>query len=416
MQKDYNELHNQKCDSQSESFSKMVIEEADIVKPIIKEQLFREYILGTGDTLEIFKIYCKTFQTAEDLKTRMLIIKPSGEHEDLFFFRNAAEQSIGAEHIVAGISVNEYILITTNITDKPLIVSEIEKLRRRIKNCYNNDLTVIYSDVTRFDELPLAFEKLAGCLDYAFYASDNRTLFAGDVKMNREPFAIDAQYANIEKAVRGGDIKSVSELVNGFFAELERSMPVPAVAKTYCLELYVCIIRCCEAEQIDQYMKGLVSIQHSKGMREIREFIAERAEEITKSNAPHHAKRHSALVAETIVVIENNISNENLSLRWLAGTILYTNVDYLGKLFKKEMGKNFSHYVMEKRMEMAKSLIADGKKDRIYEVAEKVGYGSNPQYFSQVFKKYTGISPLEYKEKARHDRKKDGDGLLVKTG
>ena len=52
-------------------------------------------------------------------------------------------------------------------------------------------------------------------------------------------------------------------------------------------------------------------------------------------------------------------------------------------------------------MEMAKSLILNGTQDRIYEVAEKVGYGSNSQYFSQVFKKYTGVSPLEYKEYAR---------------
>ncbi len=55
-------------------------------------------------------------------------------------------------------------------------------------------------------------------------------------------------------------------------------------------------------------------------------------------------------------------------------------------------------------MEMAKKMILDGKKDRIYEVAERVGYGSNSQYFSQVFKKYTGVSPLEYKEFAKLSR------------
>ena len=76
-------------------------------------------------------------------------------------------------------------------------------------------------------------------------------------------------------------------------------------------------------------------------------------------------------------------------------------MDYLGKLFKKEVGKNFSHYVMEKRMELAKQLIFEGRNDKIYEVAEKVGYGSNSQYFSQVFKKYTGVSPVEYKELVR---------------
>ena len=55
-------------------------------------------------------------------------------------------------------------------------------------------------------------------------------------------------------------------------------------------------------------------------------------------------------------------------------------------------------------MEMAKSLIIADKKDKIYEVAEKVGYGSNSQYFSQVFKKYTGVSPITYKEISKVSR------------
>ena len=53
-----NDIHN--SDGKG-NFEKMVISEADRVKPIIKEQFLREYILGTGDTYEIFNIYCKTF-------------------------------------------------------------------------------------------------------------------------------------------------------------------------------------------------------------------------------------------------------------------------------------------------------------------------------------------------------------------
>lgn len=151
-------------------------------------------------------------------------------------------------------------------------------------------------------------------------------------------------------------------------------------------------------------MKGIASVQEAKNIFKIKKYISDIGMEIALSNAPESGKIYSSLIRDTIKIIDENIENENLSLRWLAGTILYTNVDYLGKLFKKETGKNFSHYVMEKRMEMAKSLILEGKKDRIYEVAEKVGYGSNSQYFSQVFKKYTGVSPLEYKEFARLSR------------
>ena len=404
-------LHNPESDKQSENFSKMVIEEADIVKPIIKEQLFREFISGTSDTNEILKIFCKTFGIEEGLKTRMLIIKPTEkyEHDELFFLRNIAEKSIGEARIAAGAVIRRHILIITDITGKDKIISEVDKLRKRIRTCYDSDVIAVYSDVMSFADAPVVYERLFRCLGYAFYASDNRTLYEGDVNIHKETVQIDAQYVRIEKAVRSGNVKSVNDMLDSFFAELESAAPCPGVAKTYCLELYVCIIRCCEAEKIDKYMKGIVSIQTGATLAGIRSFITLKANEITVSNAPLQTKRYSALIEETIAVIDNNISNENLSLRWLAGTILYTNVDYLGKLFKKEIGRNFSHYVMEKRMEMAKNLIMGGKKDRIYEVAEKVGYGSNPQYFSQVFKKYTGISPLEYKEYARLNAGKGTD-------
>jgi two-component system response regulator YesN len=72
------------------------------------------------------------------------------------------------------------------------------------------------------------------------------------------------------------------------------------------------------------------------------------------------------------------------------------NPDYLGKLFKKETGEKFSQYVMKRRIKKAVELIAEQPDIKIYELAERVGYGDNPQYFSQVFKKVMGCSPTEY--------------------
>ena len=253
-------------------------------------------------------------------------------------------------------------------------------------------------------DVPDMYERLLGWMSYFFYGDGTEILYEGDFSITKNDCMIEPKYGAIERAVSSGDIEKTKGLLSYFFGSLETASPTPALAKTYCLELYVCMIRCCDVEKIDKYMKGIVEIQKLKTLCGIKEFINEKAAEIVKANAPKTTKIYSSLIKDTIRVIEENIGNENLSLRWLAGTILYTNVDYLGKLFKKETGKNFSHYVMEKRMELAKELIVGGKKDRIYEVAEKVGYGSNSQYFSQVFKKYTGVSPLEYKEYARMAR------------
>jgi two-component system response regulator YesN len=386
----------------------MVISEAERVKPIIMEQFLREYILGMGDTYEVFNIYCKTFGVDSLLETRMIIIKPSEscDYEDLFFVKNTAEQYIGNENILLSTTFNDHLFIITEILERNEIVDLLDKIRKTIYQCYSYNIMAVYSKVSYISDAPSAYERLKQCMGYSFYSDSDAALYENDIKIGEGNPTISPEYGAIEHAVHGGDREKVKMLLNGFFKTIEKAMPTPAVAKTYCLELYVCIIRCCSVEKIDRYMKGIVSVQEAKTLKQIKSFIQEKGLEITAANAPESNRIYSSLIRDTINIIDENIENENLSLRWLAGTILYTNVDYLGKLFKKETGKNFSHYVMEKRMEMAKDLILEGKKDRIYEVAEKVGYGSNSQYFSQVFKKYTGVSPLEYKEFARLAREK----------
>ena len=60
--------------------------------------------------------------------------------------------------------------------------------------------------------------------------------------------------------------------------------------------------------------------------------------------------------------------------------------------FKEETGQTMGEYITAARMERAKSLLTAGR--MVYETAEAVGYRS-PQYFSSVFKAYTGMTPNE---------------------
>lgn len=63
--------------------------------------------------------------------------------------------------------------------------------------------------------------------------------------------------------------------------------------------------------------------------------------------------------------------------------------------FKKETGKSFREYLTELRLEQAKHLLRFSS-IRVGEIAFSVGF-NDPNYFSNVFRAYEGLSPREYR-------------------
>lgn len=85
---------------------------------------------------------------------------------------------------------------------------------------------------------------------------------------------------------------------------------------------------------------------------------------------------------------------DNLKLKDMSNLLNY-NSSYLGKLFTTHEGERFNVYLDRYRIERAKEFLEKGEK--VYNVASKVGY-SYVDYFHTKFKKYVGMSPLEYRK------------------
>ena len=112
--------------------------------------------------------------------------------------------------------------------------------------------------------------------------------------------------------------------------------------------------------------------------------------------ASHKDRCYSKNIRDALQLIEQRYQG-NVNLEELSRELGLTST-YLSKLFKREVGVNFKEYLLEKQISEAKRLLRETN-GKIYEIAEAVGF-SDQHYFSDVFKRCTTLTPLEYRKVA----------------
>ena len=105
--------------------------------------------------------------------------------------------------------------------------------------------------------------------------------------------------------------------------------------------------------------------------------------------------RCSAAICKAVDYIERHFG-EDLTLNTVADHV-FLNREYLSRQFKKEIGMNFSEYLLEHRLREALRLLR-GTELRIGEVADRVGL-PNVSYFTSVFKKQYQMTPTEARKR-----------------
>jgi two-component system response regulator YesN len=106
----------------------------------------------------------------------------------------------------------------------------------------------------------------------------------------------------------------------------------------------------------------------------------------------------SPIIILTKKMIDRNFHNPGLTLQEVADNV-HVSPTYLSKQLKKELGTSFIDYLTEVRIRNAIQIMNDPSA-KVYEIAERVGYSSQ-HYFSNAFKKVTGMPPLMYKKGIR---------------
>ncbi|MCI5773641.1 MAG: response regulator [Erysipelotrichaceae bacterium] len=100
---------------------------------------------------------------------------------------------------------------------------------------------------------------------------------------------------------------------------------------------------------------------------------------------------------DPIEYIRKNYQDPNLSLNELSN-LTHISISTLSKMIKHKTSMNFSDFLNSLRIQHAKELLSINTNLNILEISLESGYTSQ-HYFSRVFKNYTGLSPIEYRNK-----------------
>ena len=96
--------------------------------------------------------------------------------------------------------------------------------------------------------------------------------------------------------------------------------------------------------------------------------------------------------------IEDTEENaEKISLDLIARN-MYLSSAYISKIFKEETGEAPINYLIKMRLERARIQLESDNGQSIKAISNSVGY-DDVYYFSKLFKKYYGMSPVHYRSK-----------------
>lgn len=104
--------------------------------------------------------------------------------------------------------------------------------------------------------------------------------------------------------------------------------------------------------------------------------------------------QYKALIHQAKEYIERHYVDPDLSLSAVA-VQANLSASHFSVVFSQETGQTFKEYLTEVRINKAKELLRMTPL-RSADIAYQVGY-NDPHYFSSVFKKHTGLSPIEFR-------------------
>lgn len=205
-------------------------------------------------------------------------------------------------------------------------------------------------------------------------------------------------FEEVERFVVTKNADSLRTYLDSAFDQLKETEGItPSFIQNAALEILFFIINSSRSimegsdlyDSFDYRLSDILNMQHIDG---IRDFVKEISDKIIALRIDKY-ENMNPIVKRVVDYIRSNYSGD-ICLKTLA-IELNINPNYLGQLFKDETGEFFNDYINKMRVNKAKELLLCTNSST-KEISSEVGY-ADPNYFYRIFRKYTCVSPTEYR-------------------
>lgn len=344
-------------------------------------------------------------------------LSPRDEMLYTYVFCNVAEELMGKENAGAAIDLGDgqAVLVFSFAEGKPeqnhlRALAILELILEVVKKQFGLVATVgVGRGVKELRDVQSSYSESRKALRYKMLFGNHSVISIEDLQPpdSQEYYRLNRRAGRIMEALKQTDTCKIQEDVHQAFQQaVELSLP-PDLIRQFSFDLIVKALQVADSIDIgpEESTGSLNSIyekiERSEDWKQAEALVLSVLEELAAKMENKRSRRgKNDTIDRMLAFIQSHYHESDLSLDRLAEQF-HLSPTYISKQFKEYTERNFIDHLIEIRIDASKALLA-GKDMKVNEVAESIGY-TNTRSFMRTFKKFTGMTPTEYREHAVRD-------------
>jgi two-component system, response regulator YesN len=302
--------------------------------------------------------------------------------------------------------LREHVVCLLPTYTSEMIYQEAQRIVREAEGRNGNKLFIALSSIEYSSiNIHTCYERTLQALKTIFFKGHQQIVQVKDVPvfLDIDPFLTPAEQRVWMEMLEEGDRLSIKRWLYEQFTEFPAGFPEPELLRIRLTSILAHLRRFMQTYQLEKihqmeirYQEIFQSILHVPVLFRIVQEVLLFIFDILQQANNQKENAHGDFIERALRYIDKHFHRSNLSLEEVANYV-QRSASYFSHILSEKRDQTFRQYVTDVRIKQAKHLLSTTS-FTVREVAFAVGY-DDPNYFSRLFKEYTGCSPRAWRNK-----------------